>query len=199
MILTALQCCQIGITYASVHDSYWTHASTVDHMSEIIRDTFVKLHCEEILKRLRDEVGAVCWFDLDADSNQVIERYKGYRIPMASLGAKIDKENPKVVSLLPTRKKSRKNAREEDETIESDMESENETESEQAPISQEDMKAIELIKSKQNTDIEELSQDAQVSDFIKSKYIKLEDVLPDLPSKGPFDVRGVVNSPYFFS
>ncbi|TIA84077.1 hypothetical protein E3P92_00234 [Wallemia ichthyophaga] len=188
MILTALQCCQIGITYASVHDSYWTHASTVDHMSEIIRDTFVKLHCEEILKRLRDEV---------------VERYKGYRIPMSSLGAKIDKENPKLNSVLPTKKKGRKSAKESEE-MESENEMENESESDNendhsASISKEDLEAIELIKSKQNTDIDQLSQDEQLSDFIKSKYIKLEDALPDLPSKGPFDVRGVVNSPYFFS
>ncbi len=47
-----------GITFASVHDSYWTHASTIGKMSEIIRDTFVSLHSSDVLTRLRDEVGA---------------------------------------------------------------------------------------------------------------------------------------------
>ncbi|TIC09294.1 DNA/RNA polymerase [Wallemia mellicola] len=179
MVLTALQCSQIGITYASVHDSYWTHASTVDHMSEIIRDTFVKLHCEEILKRLRDEV---------------IERYKGYRIPISSLGAKIDKENPKIAPLLP--KRSKKVAQKEAEREEEEEEEESE---DLMNITSEDLEAIETIKAKTNDDLNLITKDDEISDFIKSKYIKLEDVLPDLPKKGPFDVRGVVNSPYFFS
>ena len=134
----------------------------------------------------------------NSPNTQVIERYQGYRIPMSSLGAKIDKENPKLASLLPT-KKGRKGASKEVEEEDATEDVDSEAESAAEPISQQDLEAIELIKSKQNNDIEELSQDDEVSDFIKSKYIKLEDILPDLPSKGPFDVRGVVNSPYFFS
>ncbi|KYQ89181.1 DNA-dependent RNA polymerase [Tieghemostelium lacteum] len=57
MFLTALQCKQKGITYSSVHDSYWTHASTVDQMSEILRDEFIALHSQPILQRLLD------WFN----------------------------------------------------------------------------------------------------------------------------------------
>lgn len=46
-----------GITFASVHDSYWTHASSIDQMSEVIRDTFIALHSSDILRRLEAEVG----------------------------------------------------------------------------------------------------------------------------------------------
>lgn len=45
-----------GLTFASVHDSYWTHASSIDHMSEIIRDTFIALHSSNVLHKLREEV-----------------------------------------------------------------------------------------------------------------------------------------------
>lgn len=45
-----------NITYASVHDSYWTHAATVDQMNEIIRDTFIALHESDVLAKLDREV-----------------------------------------------------------------------------------------------------------------------------------------------
>lgn len=56
MILTALECQAKGLSFASVHDSYWTHAATVDTMNEVIRDTFIALHESDVLARLREEV-----------------------------------------------------------------------------------------------------------------------------------------------
>jgi len=53
MMLTAIECKKHDIAYASVHDSYWTHACTVDHMSKILRDQFVELHSQPLLHRLR--------------------------------------------------------------------------------------------------------------------------------------------------
>jgi len=54
MMLTAIECKKHGIAYASVHDSYWTHACTVDQMSKILRDQFVELHSQPLLHRLRE-------------------------------------------------------------------------------------------------------------------------------------------------
>lgn len=45
-----------GITFASVHDSYWTHACSVTEMSGIIRDTFIALHSSDVLRKLDEEV-----------------------------------------------------------------------------------------------------------------------------------------------
>ena len=45
-----------GLTFASVHDSYWTHAASIDEMSTIIRDTFIALHSSDVLDKLRSEV-----------------------------------------------------------------------------------------------------------------------------------------------
>lgn len=41
-----------GLTFASVHDSFWTHPSTVDEMNGILRKTFVELHSRPLLHEL---------------------------------------------------------------------------------------------------------------------------------------------------
>lgn len=58
MMLSALQCQQAGLTYASVHDSYWTHACDVETMSAIIREEFIRLHQQPLLKFLKSEFEA---------------------------------------------------------------------------------------------------------------------------------------------
>ncbi|XP_036623366.1 DNA-directed RNA polymerase, mitochondrial [Trichosurus vulpecula] len=52
MMLTALYCHRKGLTFVSVHDCFWTHASTVDLMNEICREQFVNLHSQPILQEL---------------------------------------------------------------------------------------------------------------------------------------------------
>ncbi|KAI5119282.1 hypothetical protein M0805_008061 [Coniferiporia weirii] len=73
MMLTALECSRHDLSFASVHDSYWTHASTIDKMSEIIRETFIALHESNVLKRLHKEF---------------LDRYKDYKVPLISLRSK---------------------------------------------------------------------------------------------------------------
>ncbi|MBW0481557.1 hypothetical protein O181_021272 [Austropuccinia psidii MF-1] len=68
MMLTALAC--QDITFASVHDSYWTHAADIDAMSEKLRESFVKLHTTRILENLAEEIK---------------HRYEGYKIPKSSV------------------------------------------------------------------------------------------------------------------
>lgn len=51
-----LRLSQGKIAFASVHDSYWTHACDVDEMSVILREAFIELHSQDILGRLRSEV-----------------------------------------------------------------------------------------------------------------------------------------------
>ena len=55
MVLTALKSKEMGLTFASVHDSFWTHACDVDIMNRIIRDSFVRMHSEDIIGRLAAE------------------------------------------------------------------------------------------------------------------------------------------------
>ncbi|KAK3715006.1 DNA-directed RNA polymerase [Vermiconidia calcicola] len=55
MLLSALKCKELGITFASVHDSFWTHACDVQPMSAALRDSFVEMHSDNIIGRLREE------------------------------------------------------------------------------------------------------------------------------------------------
>ncbi|KAM4708014.1 DNA-directed RNA polymerase, mitochondrial [Discoglossus pictus] len=52
MMLTALYCYRLGLTFVSVHDCFWTHADTVDTMNKVCREQFVALHRQPILKNL---------------------------------------------------------------------------------------------------------------------------------------------------
>ncbi|KAL8813975.1 MAG: hypothetical protein Q9223_006765, partial [Gallowayella weberi] len=55
MLLSAMQCEKKGLVFTAVHDSFWTHASDVDTMNRLLRDTFIKMHSEDIMGRLRAE------------------------------------------------------------------------------------------------------------------------------------------------
>lgn len=58
MMLTALKCNEMGLSFAAVHDSFWTHAGDVDIMNRIIRDAFIRMHSEDIMGRLSAEFSA---------------------------------------------------------------------------------------------------------------------------------------------
>ena len=51
-MLTAIECAKRGITYAAVHDSYWSHAADVRLMNEILRKQFVDLHSSPLIEDL---------------------------------------------------------------------------------------------------------------------------------------------------
>ncbi|KXN70512.1 DNA/RNA polymerase [Conidiobolus coronatus NRRL 28638] len=70
MMLTALQMQKQGCDFASVHDSYWTHAADMEKMNTCLREQFVQLHSNDIMGKLRDEF---------------IVRYKGYKVRPKSI------------------------------------------------------------------------------------------------------------------
>jgi DNA-directed RNA polymerase len=55
MMLSALKCNEVGLTFASIHDSFWTHACDIEKMSEVLRDAFVTIHSEDVIGRLNEE------------------------------------------------------------------------------------------------------------------------------------------------
>ncbi|KAF3082608.1 DNA-directed RNA polymerase [Orbilia oligospora] len=55
MLLSAMASKQAGLTFAAVHDSFWTHPCDVDTMSRVLRDAFVELHSEDLVSKLREE------------------------------------------------------------------------------------------------------------------------------------------------
>ena len=58
MILSALKSDEAGLTFAAVHDSFWTHAADVHVMNRILRDAFIRMHSEDIIGRLAAEFAA---------------------------------------------------------------------------------------------------------------------------------------------
>jgi DNA-directed RNA polymerase, mitochondrial len=58
MLLSALKCDEIGLNFAAVHDSFWTHPSDIDKMNRVLRDAFVRMHSEDIIGRLAEEFEA---------------------------------------------------------------------------------------------------------------------------------------------
>lgn len=93
MFLTALKCHEVGITFASIHDSFWTHAGDVNTMNRIIRDAFIRMHSEDIVGRLAAEFNA---------------RYRGYMhlasvFSKSSVGRKILRWRKSLVSTAKTR------------------------------------------------------------------------------------------------
>ncbi|KAK0726334.1 hypothetical protein B0T21DRAFT_371398 [Apiosordaria backusii] len=58
MMLSALESHDRGLTFAAVHDSFWTHATDVDTMGHVIRDSFIRIHEENVIGRLKREFEA---------------------------------------------------------------------------------------------------------------------------------------------
>ena len=63
MLKSAIACDKAGLTFASVHDSFWTHPCDVDTMNVILREAFVRMHQGDLIEKLREEF---------------MERYKGH-------------------------------------------------------------------------------------------------------------------------
>ncbi|KAI1823883.1 DNA-directed RNA polymerase [Xylaria intraflava] len=58
MLLSALECNELGLSFAAVHDSFWTHAGDTDVMNRVLRDAFVRIHSEDVIGRLACEFEA---------------------------------------------------------------------------------------------------------------------------------------------
>jgi len=57
LLFTAEKCLLVdNIQFAAVHDSFWTHPSTVDTMNRRIREEFVSLYSGSILTDLYESI-----------------------------------------------------------------------------------------------------------------------------------------------
>ncbi|RSM14387.1 hypothetical protein CEP52_001472 [Fusarium oligoseptatum] len=73
MLLSALKCDELGLNFAAVHDSFWTHAADVDVMNTVLRDAFIRIHEEDVVGRLATEFkaryrGSLYLANIDSDS-----------------------------------------------------------------------------------------------------------------------------------
>ncbi|KAI9511241.1 DNA/RNA polymerase [Russula earlei] len=173
MLLTALECRTQGLTFASVHDSYWTHPSSIDQMSTLIRDTFIALHSSDVLGRLL---------------NEFRERYAGYKVPVASLGTS---QTLKQLGIFDT-PRGPFVVKEEDELKEKIIRSPPTV----SVISKEQAKDLLQPLAVAGASTE---GDTMPDISIEAKFVDLVDLLPPVPKKGEFDVNKIKSSLYFFS
>ncbi|KAJ8690626.1 DNA-directed RNA polymerase [Pleurotus ostreatus] len=228
MMLTALECRAQGLTFASVHDSYWTHACSIDKMSEVIRDTFITLHSSDVLVKLQEEF---------------LERYRGYKVPLMNLRSprlvKHLKEAGARVVATPEQAKTLDAIKEllvisdtEKPTVEetddpaalADLQNmlEQLQKEEPTPVatpekSDDPSKSlVEMLLEEDESEVDEEEEDEQFSPRAKAakkrkakedaatitllgKFVDLTDILPPLPAKGDFKVEAIKSSQYFFS
>ncbi|KAJ4120133.1 DNA-directed RNA polymerase [Fusarium equiseti] len=58
MLLSAIRCNELGLHFAAVHDSFWTHAADVDVLNGVLREAFIRIHEEDVVGRLATEFQA---------------------------------------------------------------------------------------------------------------------------------------------
>ncbi|KAM0294301.1 hypothetical protein ACHAPM_011395 [Fusarium culmorum] len=73
MLLSALKCNELGLNFAAVHDSFWTHAADVDILNGVLREAFIRIHEEDVVGRLAVEFearykGSIYLANIPADS-----------------------------------------------------------------------------------------------------------------------------------
>lgn len=57
-MMTVLACNKAGLSFAGVHDSFWTHAADVPVCREIIRQKFLELYEQDLLQALHGDLQA---------------------------------------------------------------------------------------------------------------------------------------------
>ena len=224
MILTALECHAAGLTFASVHDSYWTHAADIDTMSDMIRETFVRLHSQDILSRLREEF---------------LLRYAGYKVPVVSLQSSARKRSlskaskggsdevdadasaasspSDAVLAVPEEQLAKLQGKEGDLVLAKPTESSDADVEEGADdLVDEDLPSLDASEggpisefgeegdasaatTKKNARKSKKDKDEEWQTKFKAKFVDLADILPPIPAKGSFDVNEIKRSLYFFS
>ncbi|QSL65643.1 hypothetical protein MERGE_002956 [Pneumocystis wakefieldiae] len=195
MLMSAVSCKNAGLTFASVHDSYWTHAADIDNMNVILRETFVKLHEENIMENLL---------------NEFRERYKGYKTLISI--SKNSKEGKKIlakkeklqegnkISLINNDDKSKtyENLSTEDTCITNDEKNTvNLSDFTSEKTDYLNLENSDSVLEEKNESTEETNTKSEKRKDLIHVWIDLD--FPPLPKKGSFDVRNLRNSKYFFS
>ncbi|KAH3903034.1 related to DNA-directed RNA polymerase, mitochondrial [Saccharomycodes ludwigii] len=181
MLLSAIRCGRMGLSFAAVHDSYWTHACDVDIMNESLRDEFIKLHEVDLIERLKNE------FD---------DRYRNYLQIMQIL-----RSSPAGIKLLVYRKKLETKLNRPvtimDEIYLEKKRREYLASEDKALVDKgKNMEtSVSIISQYSEEELKSMESASSSSGIIALTPLKI----PDIPPKGDFDVRELKNSKYFFS
>ncbi|KAI3405137.2 hypothetical protein KGF56_002093 [Candida oxycetoniae] len=182
MAMTCDAAVKNGLTFASIHDSYWTHACDMEKLSSILREKFVELHSFDYMKCVKEDL-----------ENQVKSSYQLVYF-----------EKEKYRELYEKVKEIRRQYGE--KTIAQQMSSELRSLS---SMSYEDHQVSKLIKQYepilyyvQGSKTFEYNSNfpMQIDRKLKKKVPVFVPVrIMDLPSKGDLDINLVLKSRFFFS
>lgn len=56
LLMTSLASQERKLTFAAIHDCFWTHASDVSDLSPLVREEFIRLHNSNVLENLRNDL-----------------------------------------------------------------------------------------------------------------------------------------------
>lgn len=178
MLMTATSCGESDLQFASVHDSFWTHAANVDTMNSILREQFVRLHTQNLVQILRDEF---------------VERYKGsYQILHIPL-------NHELTLKIKAIKKQWATSIKRGVTINDELYMERKR---LEMLQSNNPEEVEAAKNMETTI--SVTEGYDPYKFCQPTKLKAYDILvpiqfPEVPPKGEFDVQKVRDSHYFFS
>ncbi|EEQ40343.1 putative DNA-directed RNA polymerase [Clavispora lusitaniae] len=179
MLMTAAACGEDNLHFASVHDSYWTHACDVDKMSEHIRNQFVKLHEENLIVKLRDE------FE---------RRYKGFLQVISIPG-----DHEVALRIKEVRRKIVKDLGRGLTVADEIYIEKKRQELLESPDASEVQMGKEMVTTVSVTEGYDLNKIAVSASSSKALQILAPLSFPDIPPRGSLDVQVVKQSPYFFS
>lgn len=179
MLMTAAACGEDNLHFASVHDSYWTHAADVDKMSEHIRNQFVRLHEENLIVKLRDE------FE---------RRYKGFLQVISIPG-----EHEVALKIKEVRRKIVKDLGRGLTVADEIYIEKRRQELLESPDATEVQMGKEMVTTVGVTEGYDLNKIAVSASSSRALQILAPLSFPAIPQRGSLDVQVVKESPYFFS
>ncbi|CAG8465011.1 7475_t:CDS:10 [Paraglomus occultum] len=199
MLMSALECKVNNLTFAAVHDSYWTHACDVSKMNKILREQFIALHREPIMENVR---------------NEFVERYKGYIVPVSMTLEEFEKRNKEAairnnIKAIEIIEKEIIEEMEETPTLDAIEDIEGldlmlaadpiESDLDVEALAVDDETDINLIMDDEYEDAKTTKVGGPRKTNVK-KYVHMweEISFPPLPPKGSFDIECVRKSKYFF-
>ncbi|KAI9322383.1 hypothetical protein BX666DRAFT_1894345 [Dichotomocladium elegans] len=183
MLMSAVACHERGLTFASVHDSYWTHACNVDDMNQVIREQFIELHSKPIMQNLIDEFH---------------ERYKNYKVPVtreiAPDGERIVDEDASALASFGFAKAP------DAATDAAPPAKSDEQRAMNALFGIDESMAEDEIdgNSEEAAEVEKPKKSTKRSGGRRYEHTWEDLTLLPLPEKGEFDINQVKNSDYFF-
>ncbi|CAK42532.1 hypothetical protein CBS115989_8697 [Aspergillus niger] len=106
MMLSAIACHRAGLQFSAVHDSFWTHACDIDSMNQLLREAFVRMHSDDVVKRLAAE------FEVRYSKNLFLAKVDassalGQKIKALRKGSKASQKATKVQELLEEHKRQK--------------------------------------------------------------------------------------------